>query len=151
VTTTITQTNEARGTMSKSTFNVGEAEALTGSTFAASAGTIFSGKVASFTDLNLSNTASDFTALINWGDGATTVGTISAVGAGLFDISGNHTYLGPGIFTVTSSFQLDGFGDDSVTGMADVAGAKSTPEPSSGLLLGAGLGLLMLTVRRPLA
>jgi large repetitive protein len=151
LTTTITQINEAGGTSSRSPFNVGEAETLTGSTFAASEGIAFSGNVASFTDLILSNTPSDFTALINWGDGTTSVGTISSVGAGLFDISGNHTYAGPGIFTVTSGLQLDGFGDDSVISTADVAGATSTPEPSSGLLLGAGLGLLLLMVRRQVA
>jgi hypothetical protein len=147
VTTMITQTNEAPGIGSQTTFNVAEAETLTSSSFAASVGTAFSGEVASFTDLNLSNTPSDFFALINWGDGATTRGTISTMGAGLFEISGDHTYLGPGIFTVTSSLQLDGFGDDSVNGTADV-GAASTPEPSSGPLLGAGLGFLTLTIRR---
>jgi hypothetical protein len=148
VTTMITQTNEAPGTVSRTTFNVAEAETLTSSNFTVSLGNAISGNVASFTDLNLNNTPADFRAQIDWGDGTTTAGTISSVGAGLFDISGVHTYLGPGIFTVTSGLQFsNGFGDDSVNGTADVV-ATSTPEPSSGLLMGAGLGLLILTVRR---
>lgn len=53
--------------------------------------TAFSGTVASFTDANPAATKSDFTAAINWGDGTTTTGTITA-GSGDFSVSGSHTY-----------------------------------------------------------
>ncbi|MEA2916539.1 MAG: hypothetical protein QOJ15_8620, partial [Bradyrhizobium sp.] len=47
--------------------------------------------VASFTINNTTDTASAFTALIDWGDGTTTTGTI--VGSnGSFTVDGGHTY-----------------------------------------------------------
>ncbi len=60
--------------------------------------------VASFTDTNLSDTASSFTAQIDWGDGTTSVGTV--VGSnGNFTVEGGHTYADenqyPAIVTVT--------------------------------------------------
>jgi len=60
--------------------------------------------VASFTDTNLTDTASSFTATIDWGDGTTTTGTI--VGSnGSFTVDGGHTYADenqfPALVTVT--------------------------------------------------
>jgi VCBS repeat protein len=60
--------------------------------------------VASFTDTNLSDTASSFTATIDWGDGTTTPGTV--VGSnGSFTVEGGHTYADenqfPALVTVT--------------------------------------------------
>jgi hypothetical protein len=60
--------------------------------------------VASFTDTNLSDTASSFTATIDWGDGTTTTGTV--VGSnGHFTVEGGHTYADenfyPGLVTIT--------------------------------------------------
>src|ERR1700720_1672828 len=60
--------------------------------------------VASFTDTNLADTASSFTATIDWGDGTTTPGTI--VGSnGHFTVEGGHTYADenqyPALVTVT--------------------------------------------------
>src|SRR5262249_61662593 len=47
--------------------------------------------VATFTDSIISDTAGDFTATIDWGDGTTTTGTV--VGAnGSFTVEGGHTY-----------------------------------------------------------
>src|SRR5215813_13198846 len=47
--------------------------------------------VASFTDGTLTDTAADFTATIDWGDGVTTTGTV--VGSnGSFTVDGGHTY-----------------------------------------------------------
>src|SRR5262249_33575754 len=47
--------------------------------------------VASFTDGNVTDTASAFTATIDWGDGTTSAGTI--VGSnGSFTVEGGHTY-----------------------------------------------------------
>src|SRR5580704_11758414 len=51
--------------------------------------------VASFTDNNLSDTASAFTATIDWGDGTTDTGTV--VGSnGSFTVDGGHTYADEG-------------------------------------------------------
>src|SRR6202043_3267881 len=47
--------------------------------------------VASFTDGTLTDTAANFTATIDWGDGVTTIGTV--VGSnGSFTAQGGHTY-----------------------------------------------------------
>src|ERR1051325_2020501 len=47
--------------------------------------------IASFTDGTLTDTASDFIAIIDWGDGITTTGTV--VGSnGSFTVQGDHTY-----------------------------------------------------------
>jgi hypothetical protein len=51
------------------------------------AGTAFNGPVATFTDANPDGTVSQFAATINWGDGASTAGTVSA-GSGEFVVSG---------------------------------------------------------------
>src|SRR3984893_13495278 len=60
--------------------------------------------VAGFTDTNLSDTASSFTATIDWGDGTTSTGTV--VGSnGHFTVEGGHTYADenqfPALVTVT--------------------------------------------------
>lgn len=144
---TITSVGETGSITFTDGFNVVEAETLTGTTFTATVGTPFIGQVSSFTDVNSANTASDFSVVINWGDGTASAGIVSG-GAGVFDISGTHTYAGPWQFPVTSTLQLDGFGDDSVTSTANVAGSTSAPEPSSAVLLCAGLCLLTLMTRQ---
>jgi YD repeat-containing protein len=61
-------------------------------------GIAFSGTVASFLDPVLpSEPAGDFTAQIDWGDGSSSAGTIVALGSGLFDVLGSHTYDEEGI------------------------------------------------------
>src|SRR5262249_14724080 len=60
--------------------------------------------VATFTDSIISDTAGDFTATIDWGDGTTTTGTV--VGAnGSFTVEGGHTYgdegSDPAVVTLT--------------------------------------------------
>jgi hypothetical protein len=58
-------------------------------------------RVASFTDANASPDIADFSATIDWGDGATTAGTITANGSGGFDVGGTHTYTSTGTFAIT--------------------------------------------------
>ena len=75
------------------------------STFPAIAGSAYSGQVATFTDDSpppgLQNTGADpnsfYTATINWGDKATTVGTIvqSTTAAGAFSVLSTHAYASP--------------------------------------------------------
>jgi RHS repeat-associated protein len=68
-----------------------------GRTFTATAGAPFGGPVASFTDPGAQ--ASDFTALISWGDGHTSAGTVTPNGPG-FDVAGANTYAAPGSYLV---------------------------------------------------
>jgi hypothetical protein len=51
--------------------------------------------VATFTDSDISQTASAFTATINWGDGTTSAGTVSGSN-GSFAVTGGHTYADEG-------------------------------------------------------
>ncbi len=74
--------------------------------------------VATFTESDLGNTAADFTASINWGDGsAASAGTIEPTGAGSYDILGSHTYTATGTFTVNVTLT-----DNGSTGSTTVAG-----------------------------
>lgn len=61
----------------------------------------FSGPVATFHDANTAAPVSDFTAMIDWGDGNTTAGVIASNGGGNFTVSGTHLYSSTGPFTVT--------------------------------------------------
>jgi hypothetical protein len=76
-----------------------------GTTFAAAnvtavPGVAFTGVAASFSDLDPNANAKDFTATINWGDGHSTNGTITANNKGGFDVSGTNTYLSPGVYSI---------------------------------------------------
>lgn len=63
----------------------------TGVPVAATAGTEFSGPVASFTDADPGGVASDYAATIDWGDGSSSAGAISGSTGG-FTVAGSHTY-----------------------------------------------------------
>jgi hypothetical protein len=90
---------------------VAEADTLTatGTPIAAKEGTSFSGTVATFTDTNATNVASDFTVTINWGDGTTSTGAVTGSN-GSFTVTGTHTYADEGSFTATVTVADDGTG-----------------------------------------
>ncbi|HEU5431669.1 MAG TPA: DUF4214 domain-containing protein, partial [Thermomicrobiales bacterium] len=56
--------------------------------------------VAQFTDADPNGAAADFSATIDWGDGATSAGTIASNGAGGFNVSGAHAYAEDGAYAV---------------------------------------------------
>lgn len=70
--------------------------AATSVNFSVTEGQLFSGGVAAFTATSPTASASDFTATIDWGDGTTTAGTVTAGGAGGFLVSGSHQYAEEG-------------------------------------------------------
>jgi streptogramin lyase len=70
----------------------------TGLNFTATHAVEFTGNVASFVDGTPTASASDFTAIIYWGDGAKSAGTITGSPGGPFDVSGSHTYSAAGTF-----------------------------------------------------
>ncbi len=84
---------------------------------------------ASFTDGNPTSTASDFAATIDWGDGASSSGTITG-GDGAFVISGSHAYATKGAYDVTVTVDAADGATGTVTSMAQVgdlfAGVPST-------------------------
>ncbi|MGH2854927.1 MAG: hypothetical protein ACRDLF_12140, partial [Solirubrobacteraceae bacterium] len=59
-----------------------------------------SGTVATFTDPDLSATASEYAATIEWGDGSESTGTVSGTG-GNFSVSGSHTYAEENNYPIT--------------------------------------------------
>ena len=62
--------------------------------FAATAGASFIGAVATFINADPFGSAASYTAVITWGDGSTSAGTISGTGSTL-TVSGSHTYADP--------------------------------------------------------
>jgi hypothetical protein len=83
------------------------------------------GVVANFTDSNTSNVAGDFTAMIAWGDGATSTGTVSGAN-GFFAVSGSHRYATSGgqfPVTVTLTDDAPGSASASATSTVDVVPA----------------------------
>ena len=105
-TITVTIADDAPGASTATatgTVTVTEADTLTATptTVNGTEGVIFTGQqVATFTDTNTSNVASDFTALILWGDGTSSVGVVSG-GSGSFTVTGDHIYFDEGTFTPT--------------------------------------------------
>jgi uncharacterized repeat protein (TIGR01451 family) len=110
-------TQEATVTLSE-----GDALTVTPGTVTATEGQAFSGPVATFSDTNTSSPASDFSAMIDWGDGTTTGGTVAG-SAGSFTVSGSHTYADEGPFHPTVSVRENspGTASASATGTALVA------------------------------
>jgi hypothetical protein len=69
---------------------------------ASTAGTAFTKMLASFHDENHLSTASDFTAMVDWGDGsAPEAATIVANGDGSFRVVGTHAYATVGSYVMT--------------------------------------------------
>ena len=73
-------------------------------------GAAYTGIVAHFTDANLGAITGDFTAVIDWGDQTTSVGTLSANNNGGFDVTGTHTYNPQGTRTITTTITGQGSG-----------------------------------------
>lgn len=68
---------------------------------AATAGSPFNGVVATFSDLDPSGNAKNFTATIDWGDGHQSTGLVSANANGGFDVTGGNLYASGGTLPVT--------------------------------------------------
>ena len=103
----------------------------TGTSLTASANLAFTQQVATFSAADTTATASSFSALVQWGDGTTSTGTIVADLAGGFDVQGTHTYAATGSFVVTATVG-DAAGDSAIaTDTASVIRARlSSPRRS---------------------
>ena len=96
-------------------------------------GTTLGGTLADFSDPNSFASTSDFSAVINWGDGITSTGTIGFDSAlNCFTVSGSHTYAQAGTYSPTVSIQDQGGATAAATATAAVADA---PLSASGLSL----------------
>jgi hypothetical protein len=67
--------------------------------FSVAAGAPYSGAVATFINADPSGSAASYTALIDWGDGTTSTGTIT--GTGTLTVSGFHTYADPNSYALS--------------------------------------------------
>jgi hypothetical protein len=90
---------------------------------AATEGQAFSGAVGWVRDTYTGDTTSSVTAMINWGDGATSTGTVVSNGRGGFLIDGTHTYAVPGKYSVGITATRSGGQTASAEGTASVADA----------------------------
>ena len=96
---------------------------MTGGDFNATEGTTFSGAVAAFDAAAASAVGSNFTATINWGDGKSSTGTVTATGNGGFLVNGTHTYAAEGTETVTVTLSDNSGNTASTTAQVNVADA----------------------------
>ncbi len=142
VTVTITDaSNSADTTTVTSTATISKGQlAVNAQAINPSQGVSFTGQVATFTNTDLSTTASSYAATINWGDGtSSSAGTATAVSGtpGSFTVSGSHTYSTSGTYTMTVT--VTG-GDNPDT----TASGQSTVTVTSTLLTVTGRGTLTL-------
>ncbi len=102
VTVTITRlTNNQSATATTTAVVVAPAITATGTTITPVAGQPFTGVVATFTDTYPGLTASGYTAVVAWGDGHTSVGTVEPNGTGGYNILGTNTYAATGTQSIT--------------------------------------------------
>ena len=97
--------------------------AASGAALTAVEGSAFNGVVASFTDADPNAVAGNYSATINWGDGASSAGAVSANGKGGFNVTGTHTYAAAGDYSVSVAIQDVGGASTSGTSSAAVADA----------------------------
>ena len=120
-TVTTTVADDAPGTantIATSTATVAESDSLVADAPAAlpsqAEGATPNQTTASFTNGNPGNTAADFTATIDWGDGTTTAGTVSG-GGGSYSVSGSHAYADEGSQSVITTITDDAPGTNTAT------------------------------------
>jgi hypothetical protein len=99
------------------------------------AGSPFQGNVATFSTTDLSASTKEFTAVINWGDGQSSPGTIVSTGSGGFRVVGDHTYAQPGSFSASSTVT-----DDEGQSVSDTTTATVSAPPIVGQGLTIALG-----------
>jgi hypothetical protein len=110
VAVTLAYKNGTHSATANSTAIVAESDATgTGVAFTATEGTVFTGTVATFADPGSLDAASTFTALITWGDGSHSVGTVSG-GNGSYTVSGSHLYVEEGSFVTSVTLEGAGVG-----------------------------------------
>jgi hypothetical protein len=98
---TLSDTNGQLGQATSTAVVADTQFSLAPTNIAAFAGVPFTGKVATLTDLPSGDTAGDFDATIDWGDGTTSAGTLLTTSAGHFDVRGSHTWATTGTRSVT--------------------------------------------------
>lgn len=100
-------------------------------TFGATAGVPFNGvRVATFTDADAGAAADGYAASIEWGDGSSSAGAISAADGGFY-VTGDHVYIGAGTFAVVVTISDNDAAADRATAnsTAIVTAVGASPAP----------------------
>lgn len=125
ITTTVTRTVDHEQVAMTGQATVAEADSftVTGDNISGHLGQLLSNvEVATFTDATYpGNLPSDFTAVVDWGDGTTSAGTISETAPGSYAVDGSHTYTTSGNHTLTVTVADDAPGTAVGTGTGSVA------------------------------
>jgi hypothetical protein len=119
------------GSSNALTFTIAAPLTGTAVTFTATKGVTFTGPVALFSTGGSNLPASQFTATINWGDGTTSKGTITALGGGVFQVSGTNTYAQTGIYLVTVTVLEQGGASTTINSTA-IVGSSSRQAAGNG-------------------
>jgi uncharacterized repeat protein (TIGR01451 family) len=133
VTTEIIDLADNTSATTSSTAAVSEDD-LSGSTknLSLTEGSAFSGVIGGFDDGSSPDPGSDFTVTINWGDGTTSAGTVSG-SAGIYTMSGAHTYGDEGSFAITAAVA-----EPNVPGSSVLLGEGTATVAEADALTGAG-------------
>jgi hypothetical protein len=109
-----------------------------GTPITATAGELFEGRVATFTDSTPGNIASDYTASINWGT-STTQGSIVAIGPGAYEVRGQFTFTGAGSFPVAVTITRQGGGASATANSTATVSATFTATSIGAISASAGV------------
>ena len=86
--------------------------------------------LATFTDPD-AQSASSYTATVDWGDGTTNSGQVSG-GGGSYTVTGAHTYAAGGVYPVTVQVADSAGGGDTASSQAEIVPPPAPPAPPSG-------------------
>ena len=130
-------TDEGGSTASASTAVTVNDAALTAAVAAPLTGTegaVLTGvTVATFSDANPNATVNDFTAMITWGDGGTSAGTVVASGNG-FAVTGTHAYAEEGSYLASVAITDDGSSTANASTAVTVNAVSSLSVSISGIV-----------------
>ncbi len=124
--TTTVSVTEATGASLTGTSTSTVADAplkLAGATVTGTAGVATSGTVATLTDTGGPEPGSDYKVEIDWGDGQTSAGTVTATG----DVTGTNTYATAGTYAV--ELTVTDIGGQSASVMSTASIGNATPPP----------------------
>jgi hypothetical protein len=93
--------------------------------------------VAEFSDPNLTRSASEYTAVIEWGDGTSSAGSVAG-GAGSFAVAGGHVYAEEGIYPVSVVIGIAQVPESS-SRAGTTASVADAPLAASGSAISSGL------------
>jgi uncharacterized repeat protein (TIGR01451 family) len=160
---TLTETGASPDTKTATgTANVSEADTLTAAatpqTLTGTEGATVSGAVAVYGDTYTTNTASDFTAVVNWGDSTTTTitgagsaGNSITAGGGNLTVTGSHSYVQDGAYTITTTITDDSPGTATQSATATANIAESTLTVTAGAAISTTEGATAATTATTLA